>query len=178
MMEHLIGIKDKILEFWNKYTAKQKTVIICVACAILLAIVLLAYFMTRPVYDNLVSLNGDAAVTFNSALESASIDYQKESDANGNITFKVEHSRYEDAALLMSENQITDDEMTWKDALTSDMTTSSDEKQTKKTLALQSAIRKGLMNLKVWRMQRFILIDQKMMGQFLAKSNQHLSVLH
>lgn len=146
MMEHLIGIKDKILEFWNKYTAKQKTVIICVACAILLAIVLLAYFMTRPVYDNLVSLNGDAAVTFNSALESASIDYKKESDANGNITFKVEHSRYEDAALLMSENQITDDEMTWKDALTSDMTTSSDEKQTKKTLALQSAIRKGLMN--------------------------------
>lgn len=146
MMEHLLGIKDKILEFWNKYTAKQKTVIICVACAILLAIVLLAYFMTRPVYDNLVSLSGDAAVTFNEALEGSSIDYEKESDKDGNITFKVEHSQYEDAALLMSENQITDDEMTWKDALTSDMTTSSDEKQTKKTLALQSSVRKGLMN--------------------------------
>ena len=146
MMEHLIAIKDKILEFWNKYTAKQKTVIICVACAILLAIVLLAYFMTRPVYDNLVSLSGDAAVTFNEALESKGISYQKESDTNGNITFKVEHSQYEDAALLMSEKQITDDEMTWKDALDSDMTTSSDEKQTKKTLALQSSIRKGLLN--------------------------------
>lgn len=146
MMEHLIAIKDKILEFWNKYTAKQKTVIICVACAILLAIILLAYFMTRPVYDNLVSLSGDAAVTFNEALESKGISYQKESDTNGNITFKVEHSQYEDAALLMSEKQITDDEMTWKDALDSDMTTSSDEKQTKKTLALQSSIRKGLLN--------------------------------
>lgn len=146
MMEHLLTIKDKILEFWNKYTAKQKTVIICVACAILLAIVLLAYFMTRPVYDNLVSLSGDAAVTFDDALEGAGISYEKESDTNGNITFKVEHSQYEDAALLMSEKQITEDEMTWKDALDSDMTTSSDEKQTKKTLALQSSIRKGLMN--------------------------------
>ena len=36
--------------------------------------------------------------------------------------------------------------MSWKDALDSDMTTSSDEKQTKKTLALQSMIRKGLLN--------------------------------
>lgn len=146
MMEHLLTIKDKILEFWNKYTAKQKTVIICVACAILLAIVLLAYFMTRPVYDSLVSLTGDAAVTFDEALEGAGISYEKEADANGNITFKVEHSRYEDAALLMSEKQITEDEMSWKDALDSDMTTSSDEKQTKKTLALQSSIRRGLLN--------------------------------
>ena len=47
MMEQLIALKDKILEFWNKYTSKQKTIIICVACAILVAIVLLAYFMTR-----------------------------------------------------------------------------------------------------------------------------------
>lgn len=146
MMEHLLTIKDKILEFWNRYTSKQKTVIICVACAILLAIVLLAYFMTRPVYDSIASLSGDAAVTFNDALESAGVDYEKETDSDGSITFKVEHSQYEDAALLMSENQITDDEMTWKDALDSDMTTSSDEKQTKKTLALQSSIRKGLMN--------------------------------
>lgn len=146
MMEHLLAIKDKILEFWNKYTAKQKTVIICVACAILLAIVLLAYFMTRPVYDSLVSLTGDAAVTFDEALKGAGISYEKEADANGNITFKVDHTQYEDAALLMSEKQITEDEMSWKEALDSDMTTSSDEKQTKKTLALQSSIRQGLLN--------------------------------
>ena len=77
MMEQLLSIKDAIIAFWNKYTAKQKTVIICVACAILLAIVLLAYFMTRPVYDNLVSLSGDAAVTYDKALQSAGIDYKK-----------------------------------------------------------------------------------------------------
>ena len=28
MMEQLIALKDKILEFWNKYTSKQKTIII------------------------------------------------------------------------------------------------------------------------------------------------------
>ncbi len=146
MMEQLIAIKDKILEFWNKYTAKQKTIIICVACAILIAIVLLAYFMTRPVYTDVATLSGDSATTFDEALEGAGLDYQKESDTDGNTTFRVEQSEYSDAILLMGENQITDDEMTWEKALDSDMTTSSDEKQTKTTLALQSSIRRGLLN--------------------------------
>ena len=146
MMEQLIALKDKILEFWNKYTSKQKTIIICVACAILVAIVLLAYFMTRPVYTDVVTLSGETATTFDTALQGAGLDYVKESDNNGNTTFKVEQSQYSDAVLLMGENQITDDEMTWEKALQSDMTTSSDEKQTKATLALQSSIRKGLLN--------------------------------
>lgn len=146
MMDQLIAIKDKILEFWNKYTAKQKTIIVCVACAILIAIVLLAYFMTRPVYTEVATLSGEAANTFDAALDGASLNYEKESDSNGNTTFRVEQSEYSDAILLMGENQITDDEMTWEKALESDMTTSSDEKQTKATLALQSSIRKGLLN--------------------------------
>ena len=146
MMDQLIAIKDKILEFWNKYTAKQKTIIICVACAILIAIVLLAYFMNRPVYTDVATLSGDSATTFDKALEGAGVDYEKESDSDGNTTFRVEQSEYSDAILLMGENQITDDEMTWEKALESDMTTSSDEKQTKATLALQSSIRKGLLN--------------------------------
>ena len=146
MMDQLVAIKDKILEFWNKYTAKQKTIIICVACAILIAIVLLAYFMTRPVYTDVATLSGDVATTFDTALEGAGLDYEKESDSDGNTTFRVEQSEYSDAILLMGENQISDDEMTWEKALESDMTTSSDEKQTKATLALQSSIRKGLLN--------------------------------
>ena len=80
MMDQLVAIKDKILEFWNKYTAKQKTIIICVACAILIAIVLLAYFMTRPVYTDVATLSGDVATTFDTALEGAGLDYEKESD--------------------------------------------------------------------------------------------------
>ena len=30
MMDQLIAIKDKLLAFWNKYTTKQKTIILCV----------------------------------------------------------------------------------------------------------------------------------------------------
>lgn len=146
MMDRLIAIKDKFLAFWDKYTTKQKTLIISVVLAIFFAIVLLGYFLTRPVYTELVKLSGDTASTFDSALSSGGIDYKKESDSKGNTVFSVEQSQYSDAVLLMGENKITDTEMSWDDAFTNDMTVSSAEKQTKATLALQSSIRKGLMN--------------------------------
>lgn len=146
MMGRLIAIKDKFLAFWDKYTTKQKTLIISVVLAIFFAIVLLGYFLTRPVYTELVKLSGDTASTFDSALSSGGIDYKKESDSKGNTVFSVEQSQYSDAVLLMGENKITDTEMSWDDAFNNDMTVSSAEKQTKATLALQSSIRKGLMN--------------------------------
>ena len=146
MMDRLIAIKDKFLAFWDKYTTKQKTLIISVVLAIFFAVVLLGYFLTRPVYTELVKLSGDTASTFDSALSSGGIDYKKESDSKGNTVFSVEQSQYSDAVLLMGENKITDTEMSWDDAFKNDMTVSSAEKQTKATLALQSSIRKGLMN--------------------------------
>ena len=79
-------------------------------------------------------------------MSSGGIDYKKESDSKGNTVFSVEQSQYSDAVLLMGENKITDTEMSWDDAFNNDMTVSSAEKQTKATLALQSSIRKGLMN--------------------------------
>lgn len=146
MMDQLIALKDRILEFWNRYTTKQKTIIICVLLAIFFALVLLGYFLTRPVYTDLVTLGGDTASEFADAMDSAGIDYEKESNSSGNTVFRVEESQYSDAMLLMGENKIMNEGMSWDEALDNGMTTSSAEKSTKMTLALQSSIRTGLMN--------------------------------
>ncbi len=61
--------------------------------------------------------------------------------------FSVEQSAYSDAVLLMGKNKISSDEgMTWEDALDNSMVDSSEQRQTKATLAMQSSIRQGLMN--------------------------------
>lgn len=145
MMDQLLAVKDKILDFWNKYTTKQKTIIICVVAAIFFALVLLGYFLTRPVYKELVTLGGETASEFAESLESEGIDYQKTADSNGNTQFEVEQSQYSDAVLLMGANKVTSEGMTWEDAVTNDMTTSQSEKDTKATLALQTSLRTGLM---------------------------------
>ena len=146
MMEQLISIKDKILEFWNKYTTRQKTIIVCVTLAIFFALVLLGYFLTLPVYVDLMTLSGSTASEFSEALDSDGVDYEMESDNNGNTTFRVEQSQYSQAMLLVGANKVLDENMTWDDALDNDMTTSSAEKSTKANLALQASIRTGLLN--------------------------------
>lgn len=77
------------MSFGISIRQNKKTIIICVACSILVAIVLLAYFMTRPVYTDVATLSGETATTFDTALQGAGLDYVKESDNNGNTTFKA-----------------------------------------------------------------------------------------
>ena len=70
MMDQLIAIKDKIVAFWNKYTTRQKTIIICVVLAVFFALVLLSYFLTRPVYTHLATFSdAGLANTLSEALE-------------------------------------------------------------------------------------------------------------
>lgn len=147
MMDQLIAIKDKIVAFWNKYTTRQKTVIICVVLAVFFALVLLSYFLTRPVYTHLATFSdASLANTLSEALEGENIDHKMNTDASGTTSFEVEQSDYSEAVLVMGANGIVDKEMTWETALESDMTTSSLEKHTKITLALQSSIKENLLN--------------------------------
>ncbi len=147
MMDQLIAIKDKIVAFWNKYTTRQKTIIICVVLAVFFALLLLSYYMTRPVYTHLATFSdASLANTLSEALEGENIDHKMETDASGTTSFEVEQSDYSDAVLVMGANGIVDKEMTWETALESDMTTSSLEKHTKITLALQSSIKENLLN--------------------------------
>ncbi len=146
MMDRLIAIRDKLLEFWNRYTTKQKTIIISVALAIFFAIVLLAYFLTRPVYVDLISLNSEAASSFREQLDAAGVDYEDEAVSTDRVRFRVEQSQYTDAVAVMGANQVTDETgMSWQDALQEDMTTTSQIRSKKIDLALQASIRNGLL---------------------------------
>ncbi len=146
MMDRLIAIRDKIIAFWNRYTTKQKTIIICVTLAIFFAIVLLAYLLTRPVYVDLVTLNSEAASGFREQLDAAGVTYEAEAISTDRVRFKVEQSEYSDAVVVMGANQVTDETgMSWKDALQEDMTTTSQVRTTKINLALQASIRTGLL---------------------------------
>lgn len=147
MMDQLIAIKDKLLSLWNKYTTKQKTIIICVAAAVFFLLVLLSYLLTRPVYTHLATFSdASLASTLSESLDGEGIKYRMDTDASGTTSFDVEQSDYSDAVLVMGANGIVDKDMTWEDALDSDMTTSSMEKHTKITLALQSTIKENLLN--------------------------------
>ena len=53
MLDKLKEVPEKLLEFWNKYSAKQKGIIISVVVAILIAIGILVFVLTRTNYTHL-----------------------------------------------------------------------------------------------------------------------------
>ena len=53
MVDKVKDMLQKLIEFWNKYSAKQKAIIISVIVTILLAIGILAFSLTRTTYTHL-----------------------------------------------------------------------------------------------------------------------------
>lgn len=144
ILDWLKSMKDKIVDFWNKYTAKQKTVIVCVVLAIFLAMVLLVYFLTRPVYVQFLTIDDTkTASQMVDALDEAEIPNQVETQGEQTI-IKVKQEYFTDATLLIGSDESFSSEMTWDNALQSDMSSTSEQRQTKIKLALQNSIAKGL----------------------------------
>lgn len=147
MQERLKKIPDRFLEFWNKYTTKQKTIIISVVCAIFFTIVLLTYFLTRPKYDAVLGSFEDSkeATEVISLLESNSIGYSQSRD--GKVIY-VEEKNYTQGLNLLASNDILTDEMGWENfAFKNSMSTTEKEKEQKITLATQTQLRNNILKM-------------------------------
>lgn len=144
MQERIKQIPQRFLEFWNKYTNKQKTIIICVIAAIFFTIVLLTYFFTRPKYDTKLASfedNKQASELVN-LLDSNEIKYKQSKDG---MTIYVQEKDYTPSLNLMAENDILSDEWSWEDAYNNSMSTTEKEKEQKRTLAKQTTLRSYIM---------------------------------
>ena len=77
MVDRIKQIPAKLLEFWNKYTSKQKTVIICVIATVLIALVILYVCLTRTTYEYLTSFENTSDTNeLTRLLEEDSISYK------------------------------------------------------------------------------------------------------
>lgn len=82
MMERLKAIWAKILEWWNKYTTKQKTVIVGITAVVVFTFVILIYVFTRPKYVLLqeCTTTGETAQVKKILEDNGVNDYQISSD--------------------------------------------------------------------------------------------------
>lgn len=53
MAERLKGVLGNILEWWNKFTSKQKTIIVAIAAVVVLTLAIIIYAFSRPQYERL-----------------------------------------------------------------------------------------------------------------------------
>lgn len=53
MAEKLKGILGKVLDWWNKFTSKQKTIIVAIVAVVILTLAIIIYAFSRPQYERL-----------------------------------------------------------------------------------------------------------------------------
>lgn len=145
MADRVNQIKEKFLDMLQKYTFRQKVIVGSLVGAIAIAIVLISYFSTRPVYVQLAKIDdAKSASEIIEALENQNIKHRYSANENY-TTIEVEQGSLSDATLLIESSDALSSGMTWQEALDNDMSTTTSEKRTKTTLAMQTSLRKALM---------------------------------
>ena len=139
-------IPEKFKVFWDKYTSKQKTIVIAIICVVLIAIGVVAWLASRPTWSKFQVFDSvDDANTMTKALDDQSITWKASSDGK---TIYVHQDDMTNALYAMSDNGLTDKGYTWDDAFNNSMSTTESEKDQKRVLALQSEIRQSLIQYK------------------------------
>ncbi len=104
MMERIREIPQKILEWWNKFSSKQKTIIVSVTAGVIVAFAILITILTRPVYEILVTTESTKETSqITAILDGESINYQTSDDG---LQIKVLKSQASQARLLLGANDI------------------------------------------------------------------------
>ncbi|MGN0390052.1 MAG: flagellar M-ring protein FliF C-terminal domain-containing protein [Wujia sp.] len=104
MREWFRQLPAKIVEFWKKYTRRQKTLFFSVLAAVLIAVIGLVLILNRTSYVTLSTFE-DTATSAQAAnlLEENSITYRVSDDA---LKIEVDESQVSQARLLLGENGI------------------------------------------------------------------------
>lgn len=142
MPERIKEILQKVIDWWNKFTARQKTIIIGLGATIIFALAIVIYVTQQPQYVDLRQCaNAKEASEVKTLLEGAQIKYQASSDG---LKFRVEASQYPTAVWTLGASGVGADGYTIQEALNGSISTTASDKEKLSLEAYQSRISKIL----------------------------------
>lgn len=131
MADRLREIPKKILEWWNKFSPKQKTMIVCAFAGVMLAGGILVYCIGKPQYEVLMTCeNSKETSQITTILDSNAITYKTSQDA---LTISVLKSQVGTANLVLGANDIVTDTFSsiygWENVTNGGFSTTETDKQ-------------------------------------------------
>ena len=138
MPERFRAIWQKVLDWWNGFTARQKTLIIGASTVVLLTIIILVSVLNQPQYVTLVNANSTKeASEIKELLDSNAINYKMSDDG---LEFRVLKKDQGDASLLLGANDIQSYAYSIDNVTNGSFSTTESDKQKKYVLYLESRL--------------------------------------
>ena len=130
MQERLKELPKKFLEYWNKWTSKQKTIIISAIAVVIVMIAVLVMVLGRTKYVQLDTFEDTkTASQVVSLLKENAITTKLDSD---NLTVMVDEEMYMDAVMAVSVSEMVETgKVTLEDLLNNELTTTNGERLNK-----------------------------------------------
>ena len=142
MQERLKQLPKRLLEIWNKYTSKQKTIIISVFSGVVLALAILIVLLSRTKYVTLSTFETtEVATGVVQLLDENGIKYKLLEDQ---LTVEVDRERQTDAIVLVSQSDLQDSGFGIDDLLNTSISTTNGERLTRSHLYMQSNLKKEI----------------------------------
>ncbi len=136
MSDRLKEIPQKLLDWWNKFSAKQKTIIISVAAGVALALAILATVLTQPQYQTLITCESTKeAAAIKELLDGETITNQVTDDGLIISVLKQDISK---ATLLLGANGYPADSYDIESALAGGFATTEADKTKRYKLYMES----------------------------------------
>ncbi|MCD7835149.1 MAG: flagellar M-ring protein FliF [Lachnospiraceae bacterium] len=138
MADRLKEIPAKILEWWNKFTARQKSIIIGITAAVIFTFAILVYVLSRPQYTQLIecSTTSEAAEIIE-ILESNSIAHRESSSG---LKIEVETGDVSAANIALGAAGYVPDDYSIDDVFSSSLTTTASETEKRYKLYLEKKL--------------------------------------
>lgn len=146
MPERLQKFLNRIKDWWQKFTTRQKAVMISSVTVVAVALVILGAVLTRPQYVTLkVASSAKEAQSVQNLLSgNKDITWKQSSDG---MTFSVLKKDYGQASILLGTNNIDSDGYTIEDALKGSFTTTESDKKKTYQLYLENRYQSALKTL-------------------------------
>lgn len=144
MPERFRALWQKVLDWWNQFTAKQKTLIVGAGAIVLLTIIILVTALNQPQYVLLVQATSTKeASEIKDLLDSNSINYKMSDDG---LEFKVLKKDQGNASLLLGANDIQSYAYSINNVTDGNFSTTESDKQKKYVKYLESQLEHDMLS--------------------------------
>ena len=139
MPERLKELLNRIKEWWDKFTTRQKGIIVGLAVFSVAVFALIVFFVSRPKYKVLITATSTKeASEIIAVLDENSIMHVESQDA---LTISVETNQYTAAELALGSSGFVPDEYTLEEALNSSLSTTTSDTAKRYQLYLENKLK-------------------------------------
>jgi len=138
MQERIRELLQRVLDWWNKFTTKQKTFIVAAIAGIILTLAIVITILSQPQYVVLINCDTTkAASEVTELLDGESLDYKVSDDG---YQIKINKDQQSQANLLLGANDIQSNAYTIDNVTSDGFSTTESDKQKRYELYLESRL--------------------------------------